>query len=303
MMQSRNNEKETENAEKKENPLIGIPDIAETRDSNAKLLLIGVVIIGMAVCWYWRSHDHGNLSQSENESFQVQTAPDLNLHNDSVSVKHIPLNTSTPAQASQATTRIADAHKALMARLHAPLLTVSNYNQATEKSASDLQKTDKMTDPNTQFLNQVSHTGFETHDAIRLKHPDTLLAQDTLIHAVLETAIHSDLPGYLRAIVSEPVYAEDGSQVLIPAGSRLIGQYKSGMLNGQSRIFAVWTRVIEPNGISLQLGSPSVGNLGEAGVGADSIDRHFWQMFGTATLLSILGAGASNIGVNNVSST
>jgi type IV secretion system protein VirB10 len=84
---------------------------------------------------------------------------------------------------------------------------------------------------------------------------------------------------------------------LIPEGSRLLGQYKSGMLQGQSRIFMVWTRLITPSGISIQIGSPGVDSLGMAGMGADAIDRHFWERFGTGSLLSLIGAGAANAGV------
>ena len=126
-----------------------------------------------------------------------------------------------------------------------------------------------------------------------------MIAEGSLIHATLESAANSDLPGYLRATVAEPSYSEDGTQILIPRGSRLIGQYKSGMLQGQSRIFVVWTRLITPSGISVQLGSPGVDSLGVAGMDADEIDRHFWQRFSTASLLSLIGAGAANVGVKD----
>jgi len=42
---------------------------------------------------------------------------------------------------------------------------------------------------------------------------------------VLETAINSDLPGYTRAIVSRDIRSFDGTNILVPRGSRLIGQY------------------------------------------------------------------------------
>jgi type IV secretion system protein VirB10 len=70
------------------------------------------------------------------------------------------------------------------------------------------------------------------------------------------------------------------------------------MLQGQSRIFMVWTRLITPSGISIQLGSPGVDSLGVAGIGADEVNRHFWERFGTGSLLSIIGAGAANVGVS-----
>ncbi|MFX4581744.1 TrbI/VirB10 family protein, partial [Acinetobacter baumannii] len=71
---------------------------------------------------------------------------------------------------------------------------------------------------------------------------DALVAQGTFIRGVLETAVQSDLPGMVRATVTENVWSFDGRRVLIPAGSRLIGEYKSGIAQGQTRVFVVWTR-------------------------------------------------------------
>ena len=55
-----------------------------------------------------------------------------------------------------------------------------------------------------------------------------------------------------------------------------------------------------PNGIAVQVNSPGVDSLGRAGQGADSVDTHFFARFGEAALLSIIGAGASNVGVDNL---
>lgn len=176
------------------------------------------------------------------------------------------------------------------------------FGQKGEENNKSVDEPKKLlsADANINFLNQVGdNASVFTSEASRLNHRNTLITQGTLIHAVLESAIDSDLPGYLRAIVSEPVYADDGAQVLIPSGSRLIGEYKSQMQNGQSRVFIVWSRVITPQGLSVMVGSPNVDTLGKAGLAADNIDRHFWQIFGTASLLSIMGAGVSNTGVGS----
>ena len=84
------------------------------------------------------------------------------------------------------------------------------------------------------------------------------MTQGTLIPAVLETAIDTDLPGYVRAVVSRDVRSFDGSKVLIPRSSRLIGQYKSGLADGQTRAYVIWSRLIRPDGVSVALGSPAV---------------------------------------------
>lgn len=181
--------------------------------------------------------------------------------------------------------------KELQQRLIAPLMVVSQTNSVAAKNEQSKRSSN---DANTQFMNQVSAQTSESVAATNIGSLNTVIAEGSLIHAILESASNSDLPGMLRASVSEPVYAENGSQILIPRGSRLIGQYKSDVSQGQTRFFIVWTRLITPNGWSIQLGSPGVDSLGVAGMEADEINRHFWERFGTASLLSLIGAGAAN---------
>jgi type IV secretion system protein VirB10 len=139
-----------------------------------------------------------------------------------------------------------------------------------------------------QFSLRVGGDSATAH-AERIGDPGSLVVQGTMIPAVLETALNSDLPGYARAIVSRDVRSFDGEKVVIPRGSRLIGQYKSGLASGQSRAFIVWSRLIRPDGVSIQLGSPVMDESGQTGLGG-KVDRHFLQRFGGAMLLSVIGA-------------
>ena len=116
--------------------------------------------------------------------------------------------------------------------------------------------------------------------------------QGAIVGAVMETALNSDLPGYARALVTKDVLSFDGSAVLIPAGSRVIGEYNSGVAQGASRIFIVWSRLVRPDGVSISLGSPAVDELGRGGLGG-KVNRHFLQRFGGAILLSVLTGGIS----------
>ncbi|QNM81724.1 TrbI/VirB10 family protein [Sphingomonas sabuli] len=128
--------------------------------------------------------------------------------------------------------------------------------------------------------------------ATRMSNLDRLVPQGAVLGAVMETALNSDLPGYARAIVQRDVYSFDGSAVLIPAGSRLIGQYQSGVAQGASRLFLVWTRLIRPDGVSIELGSPATDDLGRGGIGG-KVNRHFLQRFGGAILTSVISGGLS----------
>lgn len=120
-----------------------------------------------------------------------------------------------------------------------------------------------------------------------------VIHQGTMIGCILETAISSELPGMVKCIVSEDVYSFDGSLKLIPKGSEVTGQYEGGIQHGESRIFAIWTRLITPTGISVQLDSPGTGALGRSGHSA-WVDSHFLERFGSSALLSVIGGLAAS---------
>jgi type IV secretion system protein VirB10 len=143
---------------------------------------------------------------------------------------------------------------------------------------------------------RVGETAAGTTDARRMEDPSLTVSQGTLIPAVLETAIDSDLPGYVRAVVSQDVRSFDGSRVLIPRSSRLIGEYKSGLQQGQTRAYVVWSRLIRPDGVSVALASPAVDAQGATGL-SGQVDNHFFQRMGSSLLLSVIGAaGAASRG-------
>jgi type IV secretion system protein VirB10 len=143
-----------------------------------------------------------------------------------------------------------------------------------------------------QFSSRVGNEEVEVARASRMTGLDRLVPQGAVIGAVMESALNSDLPGFARATVQRNVYSFDGTAVLIPAGSRVIGQYKSGIAQGASRIFVLWTRLIRPDGVSIDLASPATDELGRAGVGG-KVNRHFLQRFGGAILTSVLSGGIS----------
>ena len=116
------------------------------------------------------------------------------------------------------------------------------------------------------------------------------ITEGTTIAGVLETAINSTLPGMVRALNSADVYSHDGSQLLIPKGSRLVGRYQSDIRRGQIRVFVIWTRIIRADGVSILINSPGTDQLGRAGLEGD-VDTHFFEIFGAAILLSIIDGG------------
>jgi type IV secretory pathway VirB10-like protein len=146
--------------------------------------------------------------------------------------------------------------------------------------------------PEERFAARLSGSLGDTARAGQMRDLGRTVPQGTVVAAVLETAINSDLPGSVRGVVSRDVRSFDGSRVLIPRGSKLVGQYKSAAAQGQTRAFVVWERIISPTGVSIEIGSPATDRLGRGGL-AGEVDRHFFQRFGGAILLSVISAGGS----------
>ncbi|MEL7188781.1 MAG: TrbI/VirB10 family protein [Pseudomonadota bacterium] len=143
-----------------------------------------------------------------------------------------------------------------------------------------------------EFAARVGGVGGGPAQATQLLNPATTVTKGTLIPAILETAINTDVPGYVRAVVSQDVRSFDGTKVLIPRSSRLIGQYQSGVQNGQKRAYVIWTDLIRPDGATIQISSPAVSFDGTTGLAGD-VDTHFFRRFGSGFLLSLIGAAGT----------
>jgi len=149
-------------------------------------------------------------------------------------------------------------------------------------------------DRDEQFAHRVSGAEPDRSEATRIRNLRDTIPQGAMIPGVLETALDSDLPGFTRAVVSRDVRGFDGSTVLIPQGSRVIGEYKSAAAQGQTRAFIIWTRIIRPDGVSIQIGSSGTDPLGRAGL-AGSVNNHFIENYGGAILLSVIEAGITSL--------
>lgn len=142
---------------------------------------------------------------------------------------------------------------------------------------------------NQQFLKRNASQGWETAKASELGDISKMIVQGTIISAVLETAIDSELPGNIRAQVVNPVYSYDGQKILMPAGTRLIGSYNPDISIAQKRVLIAWSRAITPEGISVKLAATGVDRLGRGGQ-RGNVDTRFFQRFGTAVLITSITA-------------
>lgn len=129
--------------------------------------------------------------------------------------------------------------------------------------------------------------------AVQPKASNHELFAGSVIPAVLQTGIDSDLPGTIAGMVRQTVYDSlNPSVVLIPQGTQVIGAYSSDVAYGQGRVLVAWNRLIFPNGSMIDLkGMIGADGQGESGL-SDQVDNHDTRIFGSAVLMSLLGVGA-----------
>jgi len=114
-----------------------------------------------------------------------------------------------------------------------------------------------------------------------------LLAKGAFIDCTLETAIDSSLPGMTTCITATDTFSADGTVVLLERGTKLIGETRGQVQQGAARVFVLWTEARTPGGIVVPLDSPGADELGRSGL-AGEVNRHFWDRFGAAILISTL---------------
>lgn len=143
------------------------------------------------------------------------------------------------------------------------------------------------------FLNAAVDRRTVSPDRIAAPASPYVLQAGAVIPAALITGIRSDLPGQITAQVTENVYdSPTGRLLLVPQGTRLIGQYDNGVGFGQRRVLLVWNRLIMPNGRSIVLErQPGADAEGYAGL-EDGVDYHWWDIAKAAALSTLLGVGA-----------
>ncbi len=163
-------------------------------------------------------------------------------------------------------------------------LDLAGLNQPGQQTAQDKQLA---------FLNAAADRRTVTPDRVTPPASPFVLQAGAVISAALITGIRSDLPGQITAQVTENIYdSPTGRILLVPQGTRIIGQYDNNVQFGQSRVLLVWNRLSMPNGRSIVLErQPGADTQGYAGL-QDGVDYHWWDLAKAAGLSTLLSVGA-----------
>ncbi|MCZ2157901.1 type IV secretion system protein VirB10 [Bartonella sp. 220] len=161
----------------------------------------------------------------------------------------------------------------------------SGSEGSTEHSKNKTSESDRSSG---ELFDQLQPVRLGQSHAVQLHNRDLLITQGTQIDCTLETKIITTQPGMTTCHLTRDVYSTSGRVVLLDRGSKVVGFYQSGIQQGQTRVFVQWSRIETPSGVIVNLDSPGTGPLGESGIGG-WVDTHFWQRFGGAVMVSIIG--------------
>lgn len=161
------------------------------------------------------------------------------------------------------------------------------------ESGYNPRESDSRQDEKESFLSAERRVATQLEQKLAVARSPYELMGGTLIPAVLITGLNSDLPGKILGQVSQNVFdTRSGRYLLLPQGTKLLGEYDSRIAYGQERVLIVWTRLILPNGKSVTLeGMPGVDLSGYAGV-SDQVNNHYGRLLTGVLLSSFLIATA-----------
>lgn len=138
-----------------------------------------------------------------------------------------------------------------------------------------------------ELASNLKPTAIEGVRAGRLLNRHLVVTQGTAIPCVLETAMSSDVAGFVSCVALRDVMSDSGQVVLMEKGTQIVGEYRGNVRRGSRRMFVLWTRAKTPTGVIVALASPATDALGRSGFDGE-LDNHFFERFGGALLLSIV---------------
>ncbi len=126
-----------------------------------------------------------------------------------------------------------------------------------------------------------------------------VLFEGTIIDTVLMNRLNGSFSGPVNCLVTHDVYSHDRQHVLIPAGTKVLGEADKVNAFGQQRLAVFFHRLIMPDGYSVNL--DQFKGLDQLGATAlhDKVNNHYMKIFGASLAVGLLG-GVAEAGTGNV---
>ncbi|MGK7287853.1 TrbI/VirB10 family protein [Buttiauxella agrestis] len=136
-------------------------------------------------------------------------------------------------------------------------------------------------------LSNLQGTSYAQTQAFMSPPRKFLLKRKSNVRCALYTGVKTDYPGFVKCILTQPLFSSDGSVILAEAGAELDGEQKVEIKPGQSSVFTTWTDLETAGGVRANLNALGTGAMGESGTNA-YVDNHYGQRFGGAVMLSFI---------------
>lgn len=231
----------------------------------------------------------GNSQQSFNQNSATSEIPEIIIFNESGDPLPPPSLNTTPALGTGTTNQLTEQQQQEINKR-----SINNFITGGTPSGEVSLIPDNVTLFSYQNPETPENNSPPGATATRIEDLYRTIAQGKMIEAVLETVINTDIAGKLRAVVTRDVYSEQGTNVLLPRGARLIGTYSNNVVRNQARIRVTWTRAIRPDGVDIEINSQATDRLGRAGLAGD-IDNKYMELFGSSLVFSSLTTGVALI--------
>ena len=286
----------------------GAPNLQTTKKSNTGkvltylIMLLALVGVILGVFMFLGNSDEPIVQQAEQAPATVSnTKPrnfDLSLPDPEPSTpasepRQSEPNTEAPAQQNDMMAYVQEPAEPVEDRLITGSVILS-FDGSSSSSSSERQGSGSA-EYSTPLSNRLQPTVTASARAGKRNDLTYLMKKGTNIGCTLDTKIVTTHPGITRCLVNKDVYSADGKVLLVERGSEIIGEQTTSLLHGQAKVFVLWNTVTTPHGVTLDIASPSADSLGASGQDAQ-VDRHFWERFGGAIMLSLIDDGLVIVG-------
>jgi len=290
-------ENELKNDIKGERGASSLGDKRRLLPAGSKAFLAAIIICSIAICTVliWRAFEVRNNQQTVSSAnrpiantlppleLSPATSKEVQLEEEAASLEPSHFETE-PAISPEVSVR----QRRLTSNLIGKDSKINGANRENQAASASSHNQDEFKGSDGELQSKLQPLRLTPSVAGALGDRDYLLTQGAMIDCQLETRLVTTQPGMASCYTTRNVYSANGRVVLIDKGSKVVGHYQGGITQGQARIFVLWTRVETPKGVIINIDSPGAGFLGESGLGG-YIDTHFWQRFGGAIMMSLIG--------------
>jgi type IV secretion system protein VirB10 len=262
--------------------------------------LIGVLALGFIWLNAFYSHKAANRQQPEPAAYtnggEQFTAPPASAPRSTPATVPLPTPVSQQASSFGTSNQQTPASAPILAfsgtgnTVPSPVPASSSVSPEPEPGGGNGGSLASLAPDNSPLATRLKPTVLDGERASVMQNPDMVITEGTIIPCTLQTAINSELPSLVTCVVPIDIRGSTGNVVLLDAGTKIVGQLQSGLLQGQNRVFVDWTRAETPDHVIVTLDSPGTDELGRGGL-PGAVDNHFWDRFGGALMLTLVQGG------------